>query len=410
MQFRDWDVPYEAVESGSPIQVNLSNLGESRDFYGYIDHINVERDTGTAITEVVAIGASYVMKNESQTVYKGLSADAVIQQIAAKHNFVAFTVPHPRVYPQISQTGHTDWEMCVRLAKQSGYSLRTENTELYFQPMLYEYTQKRSQAITLTMRNPYDPSGSDLYSFYPAIGENLDHDGEQKSAIAVSGLDTLTKTPMAVTKQTRNKTTKSKFAPEFFDKFHTHVVADNPEVASYEAEAADNRTMFPYRATATVRGRVALRPDLPVYIKGVGNQYDGYWIILGTEHKIIEEERNTQLYTTIVHLGTDSLGSANKWTDGSQVTAPDLKPSRTIVSGVRQTNIVPKTSLVIPDKALGPQNNSKFSKTTNRAKPLVNNRTTTSPNWKTGTNTLNPITKKQTTTSTRLLKKIPKVI
>jgi hypothetical protein len=413
MQFRDWDVPYEAVEAGSPITFTLSNLNESRDFYGYVDHINVERDPGTFTTEVVAVSASYVMKNESQAVYKDLSADAVIQSIAAKHNFVAFTVPHPRIYPQISQAGHTDWELCVRLAKQCGYSLRTENTELYFQPMLYEYTEKRNEALTLTMRSPNNPSGSDLYSFYPEIGENLDHDGEKKAAIAISGLDTLTKTPISQTKQVRNKTTKFKSAPEFFDKFNTHVVADNPTVAAYEAEAADNRNVFPYRATAEVRGRVALRPDLPVYLKGVGNYYEGYWTILGTEHHIIEEQRNSQLYTTTLYLGTDSLGHANKWTDGSQIIVPNSRPARTIIPGVRQTNIVPKTAIYKPTINAGPQSTGTFSQTKNRSKPLVNNRIATSPTWKTATKTLDPITQRNTSsaaTVNRLLTKIPKVL
>lgn len=413
MQFRDWDISYDAVESGSPLHFTISSLNESRDFYGYVDHINVERDPGTFTTEVVAVGASYVMKNESQAVYKGLSADAVIQDIADKHNFVAFTVPHPRIYPQISQAGHTDWEMCVRLAKQCGYSLRTENTEIYFQPMLYEYTEKRAEAVTLTMRSPNNPSGSTLYSFYPEIGENLDHDGEQKAAIAVSGLDAGTNAPMAQTQQSRNKTTKFKSAPEFFDKFNTHVVADDPTVAAYEAEAADNRNTFPYRATAEVVGQISLRPDLPVYLVGVGNYYEGYWTILGTEHRIIEEERNSQLYTTILHLGTDSLGYANKWTDGSQIIVPSSKPARTIIPGVRQTNIVPKTSLNKTTINAGPQNTGNFSQATNRSKPLVNNRTVSAPTWKTGTKTLNPITQPATSTAptiNRLLTKIPKVL
>ena len=278
MQFRDWGIPYEAVESGSPIHFNINNVGESRDFYGYVDHITVDKTPGTFTTQVVAVGASYVMKNESQAVYKNLSADAIIKQIAAKHNFVAVTVPHPRIYPQVSQAGHTDWELCVRLAKQSGYSLRTENTEIYFQPMLHDYTEKRAQAVTLTMRDAQSPSGSDLYKFYPAVGENLDHDGDHKAAITISGLDSGTKSPISQTKQSRNSTTRYKSTSEFFDEFHTHVVADNPTVAAHEAESADNRAMFPYRATAEVRGRISLRPNMPVYLKGVGGQYEGYTV------------------------------------------------------------------------------------------------------------------------------------
>jgi phage protein D len=410
MHFRDWDVPYEAVEAGSPVHFNISNVGESRDFYGYIDHINVNKTPGTFTTQVVAVGASYVMKNQSQSVYKNLSADAIIKQIAVKHNFVAITAPHPRVYPQVSQTGHTDWELCVRLAKQSGYSLRTENTELYFQPMLHDYTEKRAQAVVLTMRDAQHPSGSDLYKFFPLVGEHLEHDGDQKAAIAVSGMDSGTKTPISHTKQTRNNPTRRKVASEFFDKFHTHVVADNPATAAYEAEAAENRTMFPYRATAEARGRISLRPDMPVYLVGVGGHYEGYWTILGTEHRIIEEQRNSQTYTTILHLGTDSLGQATKWTDGKVVSAPNGKQSRTIIPGVRQVNVPNKTVLHKPTINLGPQNTGQFTQATNRAPAVGKNQKVTAPSWKTGT----PAGSTQAassvkTTATRLLKRIPKV-
>ena len=411
MQFRDWDVPYEAVESGSPIHFNISNLGESRDFYGYVDHITVDKTPGTFTTQVVAVGASYVMKSQSQAVYKNLSADAIIKQIAAKHNFVAVTVPHPRIYPQVSQAGHTDWELCVRLAKQSGYSLRTENTEIYFQPMLHDYTEKRAQAVTLTMRDAQSPSGSDLYKFYPAVGENLDHDGDHKAAIAISGLDSGTKSPISQTKQSRNSTTRYKSTSEFFDKFHTHVVADNPTVAAHEAESADNRAMFPYRATAEVRGRISLRPNMPVYLKGVGGQYEGYWTILGTEHHIVEEQRNSQLYTTILHLGTDSLGQAVKWTDGKTIIAPNNKSARVIIPGVRQVNNPPKTVLHKPTLNMGPQNTGKFTQATNRAPAVGKNKTVSAPSWKTGTPTLSsqaPVS--IATTASRLLKRIPKVI
>jgi hypothetical protein len=348
-----------------------------------------------------------VMKNESQTVYTELSADAVVQKIAKKHNFVAFTVPHPRIYPQIAQAGHTDWELLVRLAKQSGYSLRTENTELYFQPMLYDYENKRSEAPIFVMREANDPSGSTIYSFNPAISEGLSYDGDMKAAVAISGLDASTVTPISLTKQLKAPKTKFKSSPEFFDKFHTHTVATDPTVAAYEAEAAENRNLFPYRATAEVKGNPTLRPDLPVYLDGLGGYYSGYWTILGTEHKVVEQERNSHVYTTILYLGTDSLGNANTWTDGKKITQPEAKATRTIIPGVRQTNIVPKTSLKKTAPTISPSKKGSFGTTNNRAKATLS-----SPLWKTATATLNPIqqsNKSQATTISRLLTKVPKL-
>ena len=90
IQFRDWGVDYEVVTAGSPIAFTINNTINFKDFTGYVDHVNLYREPGSSITEVVAVSASYVFKNESQKVYKGLSADAIIEQIAAKYNFSAY--------------------------------------------------------------------------------------------------------------------------------------------------------------------------------------------------------------------------------------------------------------------------------------------------------------------------------
>jgi phage protein D len=395
IKFRDWGVEYDSVETGTPITFTLGSAKNIKQFYGYVHHINVNRSPGTNMTEVVAVSASMIMKNESQHVYKGMSADGIIQQIANKNNFVAFTVPHPRIYPQVAQAGHTDWELMVRLAKQCGYSLRTENTEIYFQPMLYEYTTRRSEAPVYVMNGPASPQGSTIYSFDPVISETLDYDGDKKGAVAVGGVDKNSTQAMSITQQIRAKNTKSSFKPEFFDRFATNVVASDPATAKYEAEAAENRNMFPYRGTAEVIGNASLRPDLPVYLSGIGSQYSGYWTILGTEHKVVEDTRNIQKYTTILYLGTDSLGSAVQWTDGQTVYAPTSGSVRSIVPGVRQTASLPITKLKVTSPNIGQQSFSSFGVATNRKKSNAS-----SPVWVTGTLSLDPITQQVTSSTT----------
>ena len=71
--FRDWAVQYDVVGSGSPITFTLNDNGKARTFYGYVHSVLVDRTPGSFLTEVVAVSASMVMKNESQTVYTELS-------------------------------------------------------------------------------------------------------------------------------------------------------------------------------------------------------------------------------------------------------------------------------------------------------------------------------------------------
>lgn len=390
VKFRDWGLEYDVVTPGTPVKLTIYGRNSRRELYGYVHHINPEKTPGKDFTEVVVIGASYVMRTPSQTIYANTTADQVIKKIASKHNFVTYAVPHPRVYPQISQAGHTDWEIMVRLAKQCGYTLRAQNTELYFQPVLEDFTNFRTNAPKFIMRSMSAPEGSTIYSFKPIIGESVDFEDATKAAIAISGVDQFSTAPLAITKQKRNKKTRKKQQIEFFDHFDSAVVANDVETAGHEANAAEERNAFPYRAVVEVLGDPDLRPDMPVFLEGVGQQYSGYWTILKTEHLIIEEERNRQRYTTILTVGVDSLGTANTWSDNKAIAAPDYAPKRTIIPNKKQTVVVPKTSLTRSSKALTPQTKGSFAPLNNRSKPAAN-RSQETPKWKSQTASLNNI-------------------
>lgn len=391
MKFRDWDVSYDVLNPGSPVQIRIAGVTEGKDVYGYIHHIKPDRTPGKNFTEMVVIGASYPFRQPSQTVYKDITADQVAVQIAEKYNFACYAVPHPRVYPQIAQSGHTDWEFLVRLAKQSGYTLRATNTELYFQPMLEDFHRYKEEAKTFTMRQANDSAGSTMYSFRPLIGESIDYEDATKAAIAVSGVDRFTNTPMAFTQQERNTPTRARQQTEFFDAFDTDTVIRTPEIAQFEGEAAENRNAFPYRAVAEVLGSASLEPNMPVYLNGIGSNYSGFWTILKVEHKIIEEERNRHRYTTILHVGTDSLGEASIGPDSREITQPPALPIRKLLYGVRQTKIRPVTYLNRITVPVNATERGSFGAIENRAKPNINNRDTSPARWVTGIRSLDPI-------------------
>ena len=391
LNFKDWGLEYDVIRPGFPVQATIYGNNEKRDFYGYIHHINVNRTPGNNFSEVVVIGASFAMKQQQQAIYKNVTADDVIKQIAAKYNFAVYAVNHPRVYPQVAQAGHSDWEIMVRLAKQCGYTLRTQNTELYFQPIMQDFTKYRSEAPKFEMRQANDPQGSSIYSFKPIIGESIQYEDATKAAVAIGGVDIINKAPISLTQQIRSAKTRTKTQIEFFDRFATEVVATDSAVAGYEAEAAENRNYFPYRATVEVIGHPNLRPDMPVFLDGISEPYSGYWVVLEAVHCIVEEELNRQKYTTILTVGIDSLGKAAQWTDSQTVLAPDYTPKRTIFPDVQQTKIVPKTVLNKRTERVSPQDKGSFGNPQNRAKPSVNGRSTDPSLWQTDTYTLDPI-------------------
>jgi len=409
IEFKDWGTEFDVIAPGEPITVTITNKVESKTFYGYVHSVSVDRSPGKFFASVTCVGGSMRMKQSRQTVFKDITAEEVIKKIATIHDFVCYTVPYGRVYPQISQAGLSDWQLMTRLAKQCGYTLRAQNTELYFQPIMEEYTKYRSEAPLFTMRSLAHPDGSNLYSFKPIISELMTYDGNTKAAVAVSGVDVLASVPLTVTQQVRNKKTRKKQQLEFIDKFATDTVALDQTVAKFEAEAAENRNYFPYRAEAEVLGNPNLRPDMAVYLNGVGQPYSGYWIILEAEHNIIEQERNMFVYTTTLKLGADSLGASDTWTDSQTINIPASKPQRTVIPNVKQTKVRPVTALASPKRITNQASKSSFGTIENRAKQAsTTSRANTPVTWKSKTSSLNtiiPTAKKSPIISTRLAQK-----
>ena len=391
LYFKDWGVQYDVIKAGLPVHLTFSGYNEKKEIYGYVHHVNLNRTPGKNFTELTIIGSSFPMKQQSQYIYKNTTADQVIKEIAAKHNFVCYAVPHPRVYPQISQAGHSDWEFMVRLAKQCGYTLRATNTELYFQPIMEDYTKYRAEAPKFIMRPASDPDGSTIYSFKPMIGESIPYEDATKGAIAVSGVDVTNSAPISITQQIRSAKTRMKQQVEFFDRFDTATVAPDVLVASYEAEAAENRNYFPYRGVVEVLGNPNLRPDMPVYLDGIGEPYAGYWIVLEVQHNIVEEELNRQRFTTTLVVGTDSLGKAERWVDSQIITAPDYTPKRTVIPNVLQTRVVPTTVLNKRTRYENATTVNSFGNPQNRAKPSITTSTNEPSMWQTNTTSLDPV-------------------
>lgn len=358
--FRDWAISPTQLKPGAPMVIHL----HGKPFYGYVHDIRNHHDNNSNFTEVGFIGASYVMRQASQKVYTKVTADQIIVSIAKKYNFGYKVTPHPRVFPHISQAGLTDWEFMVKLAKQSGYFLRAENTVLYFQPLLEDFNALILESEQFIKGDAGIKSGPPLYTFKPIVGETLAHHGADKAATSIAGVDPHTGKLFKYTKQKRNETTRAISNPELFDKHATMVVANDYASAISEAKSADDKSQFPYSADATVIGTSKLRPGMPVYMGNVGKEYSGYWTILHVEHEVVEKNPNVQIYTTELTVGTDSLGETSS---PNLPIKPASKQIRQIIPNVRNTRIKPQTVLKRPGIAVKQTTKTGLVSRTNRA-------------------------------------------
>lgn len=362
ISFREWGIDISRIKPGTPIKLTI----HKKKFVGYVHDINADMTATTNFTTVKAIGASYVMKQPGQAIYKNITASDVVKKIAIKYGFSYNIEPHPRVYPQISQAGLTDWQLMVRLAKQNGYFLIVDGTTINFKPLLQDFNDNIEEAKYFARGEVGFKNQDLLYSFYPVIGETLSHSGADKSAVAVSGIDPVTGEIIKVVKQTRSTPTRQNSQTELFDKYATSTVASTYDTAKYEAEAADENSKFPYRADLETMCEGSLRPGMPVYVDNVGSQYSGYWTVLESIHEVTETSLNIMQYVSRFKLGTDSLGRVNK---SGVSEKPNKNENRRLIPNVRQTRIVPNDRLKSPSVRLKPTGDIRLVTSKNRTAP-----------------------------------------
>ena len=341
VRFIDWNTEYTLVSDGTPIVVQINGLASSRTLNGYVHHITHDVSPDKNYVDVTIIGPSRVFKQQSQKVWKNSTADQVVKDIAKENGFSFVAFPHPRVYEQISQAGLSDWELMVKLAKQSGYSLKCDNTTLLFQPLVQEFTDLRKQAAYFAMHG-LEQKYTGIYSFKPMVGESIPFADARKATVTISGVDKTTGNSHAYTNQKPINKTRESYVDPIFDSYHTRVVAPTAEIAKHEAVAADERNRYAYRAEVVVVGTPNILPGSPLFLDGLGKTYSGYWTALHVEHNILGNKE----YTTTVSVGTDSLGLSAQWTDNKTIYVPSQTIQRVITPGVRQANPVPSTFLV----------------------------------------------------------------
>ncbi|CAB4122170.1 Phage late control gene D protein (GPD) [uncultured Caudovirales phage] len=122
----------EAIVSGDPITFTFRSEKITSVWNGYVYRVDQPNTWQGGNTEMICIGASYVLKESDQKIYSNVTADQVIERIAKKYGMSAITQRHPRVRDSVVQAGQSDWQLCKRLAKQTGFTLRAENTTIFF--------------------------------------------------------------------------------------------------------------------------------------------------------------------------------------------------------------------------------------------------------------------------------------
>lgn len=134
------------IVSSDPVQFVYSTGPNQSTFEGYVYEIDPTSTMMAHVTQIWCVSASSVLKDSTQKIYKKVTADQVISKIAKRQGLTAVTQRHPRLRETIVQAGQTDWQLLRRLARQTGFALKAENTTVFFMSKNKIFQDKKARA------------------------------------------------------------------------------------------------------------------------------------------------------------------------------------------------------------------------------------------------------------------------
>lgn len=141
---------FDDIKKGDPVKFTWTSGVNSSVFIGFVHTIERIATYANTFTEVTCINNSSLLKKASKKVYQNVTADAVISEITETlpYGFKALTSNSKYVYPTLPQSGQSYWQFMRQLAKQSGFALRAENTQIIF----------KNQDSIINEKLPYAPT------------------------------------------------------------------------------------------------------------------------------------------------------------------------------------------------------------------------------------------------------------
>lgn len=321
----DYDSPSQAkYADGSPVTITWGYLpSDIEQFLGYVQFTKTLDDIGQPRRlRIFCVGASRPMNRTRQRSFTKRFVGSIIGSIAKDHRLSLVADPSSRYHLHIPQLGQSDWALCVRLAKDIGFTFGCRQTTLYF---------KRRIIDTRPGRQP-------LFRFTPAFFNQrgavykIEHKAgsapfAERAIVQVDGLDD--QGNIVTTIDTGDccdpvKPVFTKFTPPAEVPESIRSIQEGKELLS--GLSGTNR--FYVIARASMSGDQRVRPGMTVALQDVNADIDGYWWVGSADHEITPES-----YTMSTELGRETI-KQTQYVPGTSNTSDSGKPEIQIDPGV----------------------------------------------------------------------------
>ena len=303
----------KTMSTGVAVEITWSNDTVSGKFVGYVS--DLEYPTSSSIQKpltITCLGASYPLKEKRQKIWKNATASEVATDIATFNKLKPVVTQSDIRFPQISFSGHSQWQKLQELAKSVGFACQVIGVELHFHPIDIIIDKFLTTIPVMAFLNP------DITPMNQFASQTLDHfetvqgdfgnfRGNTKATKIVGGVDPLTgkiyKSTSSPTSVGKNLRAKNK-DPLFFDIDTSTVVIDrlsSQSLANAKAQLA--RLSVPGYGFGQGDPRIA--PWRTVEVRGTGESSDGFWIVSSAVHTVNADGK----YKVEFECVTDGNGS-----------------------------------------------------------------------------------------------------
>jgi phage protein D len=308
---------YKSLKTGTPITFKWTQGTVSKTWTGYVSHVSKmaisQRETPMEIT---CIGASFVLKEKSQAVFKNKTIPEVAALIAKKHKLNFVGDKHPRRFAHISISGQSYWQWLQENAKKIGFVMYVDGINLVFKSF-DKVLDSQSKALPIfSLTDTVLPMNSQfldrtLDSLKVINGDYVEGLEFTRDAQTASGVDPVTGKVLKAQKNPRTSGKSLRTSPKavLFNNYNvTKVVNDFIAVETAAAGAAE-MARFTVPAKAVGQGDPRVHPYSSIIVNGTGEGSDGHWIVLKARHTL----HRVGDYTLEMALATDGTGTVADW-------------------------------------------------------------------------------------------------
>ena len=257
-------------------------------FYGYVTSVSIIESRAQAASnqrtvQFVCLGPTSLMQSGQQRYFPGMSADNVAKLVVRPYRLAMVADHHTYLWPQLVQSGRTDWQFLVYLAKAIGFVLTSNKVTVFFIDPL-RIVQNTGVAVPVVAvesdsSNPTVVNGSisvgqksNLVEFTHTIVQSQDMNGAPVYSSGAS--DNRLSLLGANTVQPLTSRYDADMVPQ--DALHAQVITNS----------ANRPEKWPMQSDQFCKGDGRVRPGVCVALHVGDNHISGLWITRAVVHQL----------------------------------------------------------------------------------------------------------------------------